>query len=87
MWAHNIKQLAIAIDQLLNVLVSCVLREQAWADMTLSAQAYRWERDGVRSYPRVIIDALFFWELDHCRQSYESELARLQAPPDTRVIS
>lgn len=53
--------------------------------MTLSAQAYRWERDGVRSWCRKFIDTIFFWEIDHCKQSYESELARLQSPPETRV--
>ena len=83
---HNLKQLAIAIDQLLNVLISCVLREQAWADMTLSAQAYRWEKYNIRSYPRKIIDFIFFWEIEHCKQSYESEIDRLQSPPETRQI-
>lgn len=85
MLKHNLKQLAIAIDQLFNVILACLLCEKAWADMTLSAQAYRWERDGVRSWCRKVIDTIFFWEIDHCRQSYESELARLQSPPETRV--
>ena len=40
MLRHNCHQLAIAIDQLGNVLVSCAFGEKAWADETLSAHAF-----------------------------------------------
>lgn len=81
---HNAKQLLIAIDQLSCCLVGIVLCEKVWADMTLSACAYIWDRDGVRSWPRKMIDAMFFWQDAHCESSYESEKERLQLPPELR---
>ena len=52
-----------------------------WADETLSSHAHR-------RHPRLakLIDtlALLFGDVDHCRQAYESERQRLQAPPETR---
>lgn len=74
----HIKQLLIAIDQLLNVLFG------GWADETLSSRAWRWYRDDIRTYPKVIIDALFFLEENHCQESYFSELKRTQLPPEMR---
>lgn len=87
MFWHNLKQLAIALDQTLNVIICCILNEPAWADITLSAQAYRWHRDGKRTTPMRVIDTLFFWQDSHCQLSYYSELRRLHAPPETREIT
>ena len=65
----SLKQVAIAIDQLFNTLLG------GMADETLSARAHRtgsaWEP---------VIDALFFWQDDHCFQSYISEKERKQLP-------
>lgn len=72
------KKLIIAIDQLLNALFN------GWPDETLSSRAFRWEKDGKRSWPRHIIDCLFFWETGHCYQSYISEKDRRQFPPELR---
>lgn len=72
------KQVLIAFDQLLNALCG------GWADETLSSRAWRWYCSGKRSWPRKFIDSLFFWETDHCRESYESERLRLQMPPELR---
>jgi hypothetical protein len=33
---------------------------------------------------RNIINALFFWQVDHCRDAYESELKRHHLPPILR---
>jgi hypothetical protein len=79
-------QLFIAVDQLLNVLVT-PLSDQAWADETLSSRAWRmW----VKRRPwgivwRPVIDFLFIWQTkDHCRLAYEKERARLHTPPEMR---
>ena len=72
------KQVLIAVDQLVNALGG------GWADETLSSRAWRWELAGKREWPRRLIDALFFWEPDHCCESYESERRRLQLPPELR---
>ena len=72
------KAVAVALDQLVNALLG------GWPDETLSSRAWRWETDGKRAWPRKIIDRVFFWEKDHCRESYESELERRQWPPELR---
>ena len=69
----SLKQIAIALDQLANALLG------GMADETLSARAHRtgssWEP---------VIDALFFWQDDHCFESYLSEKERKQLPPEYR---
>lgn len=75
------KRVLIAVDQLLNAL--CM----GWPDETLSSRCWRWSRDGVRDWPRKVIDALFFREREHCRRSYESERLHLQFPPSLRERS
>lgn len=67
----SLKQIAIAIYQLANTLLG------GMADETLSARAHRtgsaWEP---------FIDALFFWQIGHCFQSYISEKERKQLPTE-----
>ena len=72
------KAVLIAIDQLLNALLC------GWPNETLSSRCWRWDRDGKRHWPRRMVDALFFWEKEHCRESYESEQLRMQMPPELR---
>ena len=81
---HNFKQFLIAIDQLFNVLICVLLREQAYADESISSHSWRWDRDGVRHWPRKLIDGLLFFDKHHCQESYKSEVLRRQAPPETR---
>lgn len=81
---HNLKQLAIAIDQLLNVLIGLVGNRQAWADETMSAHAWRMHLERNRSWAYKLIDILFFFDKDHCRTSYESEVMKRQMPPSMR---
>lgn len=71
-------QVLVAIDQLVNTLL--------WgkADETLSARAWRHHLDGSRDWPYKLIDALFFWQSDHCRQAYESEMERAHLPKEYR---
>lgn len=72
------KAVLIAADQLMNALLA------GWPDETLSSRAWRWEQNGVRSWPRRFIDRLFIWEQDHCYQSYISEREGRQLPPELR---
>lgn len=67
-------QVAVAFDQLVNTLMG------GYADETLSARAWRHHLDGSRTWPRWIIDHLFFWQSNHCKEAYESELLRKQLP-------
>ena len=57
-------KVGLALDQLLNAILG------GWPDESLSARAYRWDRDGKRSWPKKVINALFFWMKDHCKSSY-----------------
>lgn len=69
------------LDQGLNLFVKL---SDGWGspDEMLSARAWRL-RVG---YPRLvkIIDGLFFWDADHCRECYEIELRRRQLPSEYR---
>lgn len=72
------KQVLIAVDQLGNALLG------GWADETLSSRCWRLRHRQPYAALRAVIDGLFFWQQDHCRQSFESERLRLQAPPEVR---
>lgn len=73
-------QVLIALDQLLNAVLN------GWADETLSARAYRNAAKGHEKWIRVrrAIDALFFWEANHCYWSYRNEISRQHLPPAYR---
>ncbi len=65
-----VKQVLIALDQVANTLAG------GMADETLSARAWR-----TQNSPLIrLIDAVFFWEADHCKASYNAELLRTQLP-------
>lgn len=76
-WAYW-KQVLIAFDQLINALLG------GWADESLSAHAWRQHLEGKRNWPYLLIDAILFFDGNHCRTSYESELERTQLPPSMR---
>jgi hypothetical protein len=89
---HWLLQLFIAVDQLLNVLVT-PLSSGAWADETLSCRAYRMHRArkpwGLVWMP--IIDLLFAWQplppgaIGHCHAAYIKEQARYNMPAEFRA--
>lgn len=72
-----IKQILIALDQLLN---ACL---HGWADETLSSRAHRRRTRG-KSGLANFIDVLLWFDKDHCRESYESERIGRQLPPELR---
>lgn len=77
----NLRQVLIALDQLANALIP-----GGWADETLSSRAHRMSVKGqpVWGWTAKAINALFFWQSNHCRGAYRDELERRQAPPETR---
>jgi len=77
------KQFLIALDQLANTIVWIKGDGFGYADETLSARAWRLRHQS-NAWKR--IDAIFFWEEEHCRQSYESELMRKQLPSHYRNL-
>lgn len=83
---HNLKQLLIAIDQLLHIIIFliCAPLQRHYADETLSSHCWRMDRDGVRAWPRRMVDRLLFFDKDHCQESYNSELKGRQLPPELR---
>ena len=72
------KQFIIAIDQLANTILG------GYADETLSARAWRTENKGklFGKFFRPIIDIIFFWDPNHCYESYLSELKKRHFPKD-----
>lgn len=73
---QSIFQVLIALDQLLNTLLC------GRADETLSARAHRMrmKRHKWWGWTARCIDLLFFWQADHCKTAYESELRRAHLP-------
>lgn len=74
------KQLLIAIDQVFNCLV-WIPGDKAYADETLSARVWRCYLQGlIPAWPYRAIDALFFFDPNHCYESWRSEIERSQLP-------
>lgn len=78
MEGEEMKQFLIAIDQLINTLFF------GMADESISARAYRNRNKKHWGIAYKIINRLFFWQEDHCRKSYESEMIRKQLPREYR---
>lgn len=76
-WLLNI---AIAIDQLVNVVAAGA------PDETLSSRAHRLRAKGHRwwGWTAAAIDALLFFDKNHCARAYEAERLRMQQPPELR---
>ena len=77
MWSY-VKNVLIGVDQLLNAIFCGAV------DETLSSRAYRLDIERGLKWPRFLIDALLFFDRDHCYQSYLSEIERKQLPPSMR---
>lgn len=76
----HLLQILIAIDQLVNTIFG------GWADETMSSRCWRAEQRGL-TYGKIcrpLIDAIFFFDKNHCEESYYSELNRMQEPPALR---
>lgn len=72
--------LAIAVDQLLWVLLTL---GHGSPDETLSAALWRMQLAGKwqgRVF-RPLVDLLFWFDIEHCRTSFDAEMQRTQAHP------
>lgn len=78
---NHLYAILIAVDQLLNTIFG-----GGWPDETLSAWAWRKEQLGKGGKLRRFIDALLFFDKDHCFVSYESERLGRQLPPEYRPV-
>ena len=78
------KQFLIAFDQVLNTMV--YIKGDGWgfADETLSARS--WRLRDLSSRPYRVINALFFWQENHCKEAYESEMNNKHLPKEYGVI-
>ena len=74
-----LKNLLISLDQTINCVVLVKGDGFGKPDETLSARAWRL-RGQSNAWKR--IDRLMFFDPDHCRTSYESELCRKQLPKE-----
>lgn len=72
----SLKQIAIALDQLVNAILG------GYPDETVSARAYRLEHRQPYKFLRPVIDGLFFWQDRHCFQSFMAEKNRMQSPKE-----
>ena len=81
----NFHQLAVSIDQVFNVITCIITFKKGWADETLSAAAYRESKSG-RRFCEKFINTLFFWQNEHCKNAYLSELQRNHLPPEERNL-
>lgn len=71
----KIKQVLIALDQLVNTLFN------GYADETISARAYRQQLKKPHwKIARKIIDCIFFFQKDHCYKAFLSEKSRKHLP-------
>jgi len=74
--------IGIAIDQLVNSALG------GEPDETLSARAHRMRVKGhpYWGWTAKAINALFFWQQDHCLLAHQAEIRRYQFPPAYRAI-
>lgn len=77
-FTEHLKQVSIALDQVVNTLCG------GYADETLSCRAYRHYLKGEHVWVKTLIDCLFFFDPNHCYESYMSEQERLHLPPALR---
>ncbi len=75
----RLEQTAIAFDQLVNELIA-----NGMADETISARAYRNRNKEGWAWASPLLNGLFFWQEDHCRSAYESEVLRKHLPMEYR---
>ncbi len=74
-------QFLISVDQTLNTLWKIKGEGYGMADEMISARAFRAHLQGLISdVPMRVINALFFWQENHCYQAWLTELNRNQLP-------
>lgn len=74
------KQTLIAFDQMVNTVVWASEEGFGMADETISARAWRLRARPAWGTLRKVVDKIFFWEENHCEESYLFEKQRKQLP-------
>lgn len=71
-----INRVAAILSQAINVVTG------GMPDETLCSRMYRKKLDGNKfgAVACVVLNKLFFWEKDHCKDSYDAELERRHFP-------
>ena len=74
---RRVKNIAVGLDQFFWVLITL---GHGSPDETVSAALWRMELQGKRAgrWFRPVVDALLWFDPEHCRASYESEIGRKQ---------
>lgn len=80
---HNFLQFLIAIDQLGNTIIGLFCNSKFYADETLSAHSHRRALHGKPLFEK-IVNMIMFFEKDHCKIAYQSELDRAHLPVEER---
>lgn len=80
---RRVLNLLIALDQLAWVVLTL---GNGSPDETISAAAWRMEGQGkpMGFVLRPLIDALFWFDKDHCRKAYNAEFQKIQLPGSYR---
>ena len=75
----------ISLDQFL---FNTVTLGHSSPDETLSAAAWRWEQAGkLRGHVlRPLVDTLFWFDSEHCRTAFESEVQRKHLPVEYQEV-
>lgn len=66
-------QVLVALDQLVNTFFG------GMADETISSRLHRRRLRG-SAFGAKLVNRLFFWQDDHCKEAYESEMTRQHLP-------
>lgn len=69
-FVNYIYEVLLAVDQLGNAILN------GDEDMSISARSFVMDARGKRSWPRKFIDWMFFWQEDHCRNAFISEVEK-----------
>lgn len=75
-----VEQFLIAFDQLINTLIYVKGDGFGFADETISSRAWRLREDSLKLYR--IINLIFFWQENHCLDSYNSLILRKNLPKE-----
>lgn len=77
----NTHQFLIAIDQLINTCIKIKGDGRGFADETISARCFRAHLQGyISDRPMRFVNAIFFWQENHCYHAWRSEVERKQYP-------
>jgi hypothetical protein len=71
-------EILLALDQLVNAFTG------GWSDETLSSRCYRKRDKKFFNFLRIVINSLFFWQEDHCKKAFKSELSKTHWPEEMR---